>query len=139
MNWKTIPFLFILRFFWPTIPESIPEKMPKMAKELELRFFLNRNRHSPRRDTLDKFRILCSLPGDGDELGAVFEAVDGDGDGVAAVRHQVPHAAEPPDRELPRGVAGLGRLPLHGHGGLGAVVDVAHVDVDPLQEVGFFP
>ena len=48
----------------------------------------------------------------------------------------MPHAAEPPDGELPRGVARLGRLPLHGHGGLGPVVDVAHVHVDALQARG---
>ena len=43
---KMIPFLFILRFFWPTIPE----KRPKTVKELELRFFWNWNRRSPRTD-----------------------------------------------------------------------------------------
>ena len=44
---KTIPFRFILWFFWPTIPESIQEKRPEAVKEWELRFFWNRNRHSP--------------------------------------------------------------------------------------------
>ena len=47
VNRKTIPFQFILQFFWPTIPESIPEKRPKTVKELELQLFWNRNRHSP--------------------------------------------------------------------------------------------
>ena len=28
-----IPFRFTLRFFWPMIPESIPEKRPKTVKE----------------------------------------------------------------------------------------------------------
>ena len=31
----------------PTIPESIPEKRPKTVKESKLRFFWNRNQHSP--------------------------------------------------------------------------------------------
>ena len=43
MNQKMIPFLFILRIFWPTIPE----KRPKTVEESELLFFWNRNRHSP--------------------------------------------------------------------------------------------
>ena len=49
VNWTTIPFQFILRFFCQTIPESIPENRPKMAKESELLFFWNRNQHSPNR------------------------------------------------------------------------------------------
>ena len=49
VNWNTIPFQFILRFFCPTIPESIPENRPKMAKESELLFFWNQNPHSPNR------------------------------------------------------------------------------------------
>ena len=32
MSRKTIPFQFILRLFWPTIPESIPEKRPKQSR-----------------------------------------------------------------------------------------------------------
>ena len=32
MNRKMIPFLFILRLFWPTIPESIPEKSQKQSR-----------------------------------------------------------------------------------------------------------
>ena len=43
MNQKMIPFRFLLRFFWLTIPETIP----KTVKESELQFFWNRNRHSP--------------------------------------------------------------------------------------------
>ena len=46
VNRKTIPSRFILRFFWPMIPESIPEKRPKTVKELELQLFQNLNRHS---------------------------------------------------------------------------------------------
>ena len=46
MYQKTIHFRFILQFFWQKTPESIPEKRPKTVKELELRFFWNRNRHS---------------------------------------------------------------------------------------------
>ena len=68
MNQKTIPFRFILRFFWPTIPESIPEKRPKTVKESELRFFWNRNCDSFGIDTAlvlrlaweEKARILHS-------------------------------------------------------------------------------
>ena len=45
-----IPFQFSLQFFWPTIPESIPEKMPKTVKESELRFFWNLNQRSPRQN-----------------------------------------------------------------------------------------
>ena len=47
---KRIPFRLILRFFWPTIPKSIPEERPKTVKESELWFYWNWNRHSPRRD-----------------------------------------------------------------------------------------
>ena len=42
VNQKTIPFSILLA----TIPELIPEKMPKMAKESELKFLRNRIQHS---------------------------------------------------------------------------------------------
>ena len=32
VNLKTIRFLFLLRFFWPTLPESIPEKGQKQPR-----------------------------------------------------------------------------------------------------------
>ena len=32
VNRRTIPFRFLLRFFWPTIPESIPEKGQKQSR-----------------------------------------------------------------------------------------------------------
>ena len=47
MNQKNDSFSIHFTILLANIPESIPEKRPKTVKESELRFFWNRNRHSP--------------------------------------------------------------------------------------------
>ena len=40
VNQKTIPFIFILLFFWPTIPELIPEKGQKNSQGIGIGILL---------------------------------------------------------------------------------------------------